>query len=214
MEKYALKSENLDTLAYFAKHGVYLLEVRDYGFLGDFKSEYVFTGRKDSLGYKIDSDNLQIELSEKYLGLVKEGDYSSGWFNIKQHKIISSLPKVDSIVASLGKIPADQVLHEKNGIFTIYDKGRLVRKFTLGEFLIKKDSVNYDDLEFGIYQVKNEGLVKVNNDGTKLSEQKDGLYFIPSPGFNVVNFKQLNDILPEISATLKKYPLPEEINIR
>ena len=214
LEKYALRSENLDTVAYFAKHDIYLLGVKDYGFLGDFKSGYVFTGRKDSLGYKIDSDNLQVELSKKYLGLINEGDHSSGWFNVKEHKVLSSIPKVDSIVVSLEKIPANQLVQENNGIFTIYAQGKLVRKFTLGEFLIKNDSVNYDDLEFGIYRVKNERLVKVNNDGTKLSEQIDGLYFVPSPGFNVINFRQLNDILPEISAALKKHPLPEEIRIK
>jgi hypothetical protein len=214
LERYALKSEDIDTVAYFAKHDIYLLEVRDYGFLGDFKSEHIFIGRKDTVGYKIDCDNLQIELSERYLGLVKEGDNSYGWFNVQQHKVISSIPKVDSIVANLEKIPANQIVHENNGVIKIYNKGKLLRKFNLGEFLIKKDSVNYDDLEFGIYQVKNEHLVKINNDGAKLSEQIDGLYFVPSPGFNVIAFRRLNDILPEINAALKKHPLPEEIRIK
>lgn len=214
LEKYTIKSDDIDTIAHFVKNDLYLLEVRDYRFLGDFRSEYIFIGKRDSVGYKIDSDNLQIELSKKYLGLVKEGDKSYGWFNINQNKINSSMPKVDSIVANLEKISTNRFVEENNGIFKIYDNGKLLKKLNLGEFLIRNDSVNYDELDYGIYQVKNARLVKINNDGSKLLEQVDGLYFVPSPGFNAVVVKKMSDILPEIDATLKMRSLPKEIRIR
>jgi hypothetical protein len=99
-------------------------------------------------------------------------------------------------------------------IFKIYDNGKLLKKLNLGEFLIRNDSVNYDELDYGIYQVKNARLVKINNDGSKLLEQVDGLYFVPSLGFNAVVVKKMSDILPEIDATLKMRSLPKEIRIR
>lgn len=214
LEKYTLKSDDSDTVAHFVKDDLYLLEVRDYGFLGDFRTEYVFIGEKDSVGYKIDCDDLQIEFSKKYLGLVKEGVKSYGWFNINQHKVNSSLPKVDSIIANLEKIFTNRLVEENNGIFKIYDSGKLLKKLNLGEFLIRTDSVNYDELDYGIYQVKNARLVKINNDGSKLLEQVDGLYFVPLPGFNAVVVKKLSDILPEIDATLNMRSLPKEIWIK
>jgi hypothetical protein len=145
-EKYNLRSDDIDTTAHFVKEDLYLLEVRDYRFLGDFRSEYVFTRERDSVGYKIDCDNLQIELSKKYLGLVEEGDKSYGWFSINQHKVSSSIPEVDSIVMNLEKIYKTQSVKENHGIFEIYDDGKLLKKFNLGEFLIRNDSINYDEL--------------------------------------------------------------------
>ena len=213
-EKYNLRSDDIDTIAHFVKEDLYLLEVRDYRFLGDFRNEYVFIRERDRVGYKIDCDNLQIELSKKYLGLVKEGDRSYGWFNINQHKVNSSMPKVDSIVMNLEKISTTQFVKENHGIFEIYNNGKLLKRLNLGEFLIKNDSINYDELDYGIYQVKNERLVKINNDVSKLLEQVDGLYFVPSPGFNAVAVKKLSDILPEINTTLKMSSLPKEVRIK
>lgn len=214
LEKYTLRSDDIDTIAHFVKENLYLLEVRNYRFLGDFVNEYVFTRERDSVGYKINCENLQIELSKKYLGFVKEGDNSYGWFNVNQHKVNSSIPKVDSIVANLEKISTNQMVKENHGIFEIYGNGKLLKKLNLGEFLIGNQSVDYDDLEYGVYQVKNAGLVKIDNNGSKLLEQVDGLYFVPPPGFNAVIVKKLSGILPEINAALKTHPLQKEIKIR
>ncbi|MNF07281.1 hypothetical protein D3C80_2074270 [compost metagenome] len=63
-----------------------MLRVRDYGYLGDFKSEYIFIEKQDSIGYKIDSEDLDVELSARYLGLVEIGGEDFGWFNVKKIK--------------------------------------------------------------------------------------------------------------------------------
>lgn len=213
LDRYVLQSENIDTLAYYSKYHINLLRVRDYGYLGDFKSEYVFLSNEDSIGYKVDSKDFDVEFSNLYLGLVKKEKASFGWFYVEKHQVASSIAKVDSIVTALERMYLGKIVHERNGFFTIYDNGKLVKKLNLGEFLIDNDSVDFDDLEFGIYQVKKRNLVKVNNDGTKLLQQIDGLYFVPSPGSNVVTFWKMNDVLSKISTAVKSQSLPKDIKI-
>lgn len=213
LDRYVLESESVDTLAYYSKYQIYLLRVRDYGHLGEFNSGYVFLRNQDSIGYKVDSKDYDVEFSNLYIGLVKKEKVSFGWFYVEKHQIASSMAKVDSIQMTLEEMYSGKIIHERNGFYTIYDNGKLLKKLNLGEFLIENDSVDFDNLDFGIYKVEKRNLVKINNDGTKLLQQMDGLYFVPSPGLNVVTFRKMNDVLSKINTTFKSQSLPKDLKI-
>ena len=211
--RFNIPKSDVDTIRYFKTYDVYLLNVIDYGFLGHFKNQFVFSKSGHNFGYKIDAGNLTVRSSKKYLGLVKAGSGSYGWFFIKDHKESLKLPGIDSIDSILTCEYPGLFIQESNGLINIIDKGKTVNRKNYGDFYTKEHKINYDVLEYGLYKLKDGKLLKVTSDVSKIMEQNDGIYFVPSPGLGAVVVKKMDDILSEINRVNKLNDVPKKIEI-
>ncbi|SDK58182.1 hypothetical protein SAMN04487898_109188 [Pedobacter sp. ok626] len=198
LKKHKLLKEEIDTIKYYPKQDLYLLNDIDRGFLGEFKNQFVFVKKGEFIGYRIETGDLALKISERYLGLAPYRDFSSGWFQINRHKVDRKLPKADSISSQLQHSYPDYFIREDNGVFSVYDKGERLKTFHYGAIIINKLNLDFDNLAYGIYCLSNGSLRMVSNDGRKLLIQPDGIYFVPSPGYNAMVARELDDFLIKI----------------
>lgn len=204
LKKHKLLEEEIDTLKYYPKQDLYLLNDIDRGYLGDFKSQFVFAKKGKSIGYRIETGDLRLTISNRYLGLAPDGDFSSGWFYINKHKVDPILPKADSISSRLQHSYPNCFIHEDNGLFSVYDKGELLKTFHYGSAISNNLNLGFDNLTYGVYSLSNGSLRMVSNDGRKLLIQSDGVYFVPSPGYNAIAVRELDDFLVKINEIIGK----------
>jgi len=141
LKQFDIGSNDADTIMHYAKNNVYLLNVKDYGFLGEYKNQFVFTKGQSLSGYKIETGKLIFSHSNKSIGLITPGEYSSGWFLVKNHHTIPVLPKLDSIRSLVHIKYVHYFIHEENGVFTVFKDSKLIQKESYGSFFREKNTL-------------------------------------------------------------------------
>jgi len=213
LKQFDIGSNDADTIMHYAKNNVYLLNVKDYGFLGEYKNQFVFTKGQSLSGYKIETGKLIFSHSNKSIGLITPGEYSSGWFLVKNHHTIPVLPKLDSIRSLVHIKYVHYFIHEENGVFTVFKDSKLIQKESYGSFFREKKYPLENDFDYGIYRLENRKLVKVNRDGRKLLDQV-GLYFVPLPGFKAFAVWNIDEIFNSLDSVLIMQSQPKQIEIK
>lgn len=203
LEIIEIKSEiKADTIWEQAASNLVLIKTKDYGHLDEFRNQFVFVKKypvNQSFAYEIKSKDFDVRVSNNYLYLVNENDHSFGWFYVKNGKILPKLPKIDSILKIVEANNKNLFVREDEGIFAIYKDGIFMDKIHYGDYFLA--NIDFDELKFGVYQVKNKTLAKVSNDGKSLITHGDGIYYVPFPGYGVNKFyslKKISDVLDSL----------------
>lgn len=201
---------NGDTIWKHIPSKLFLVKVKDYGHLDEFRNQFVFIKKnpdKQSFAYKITDKDYDVRVSSDYLYFVNQNDHSFGWFYIKDGHLLPKLPEIDSILKIVEAKNKFFFIREDEGIISIFDNGIVLRKIHYGSYFINKE-IQFNDLEYGLYRLQNKGLTKLSNNGSMLLKQKDGLYYVPYPGYNVNRAYSLNKISNKLDslALLKKQP--------
>lgn len=201
------KEYEIDTLESYPKRGIYLVGVTINHALGKF-DYYLAVIKKtnaERIIYKIQEHTNGTRISKDYVALVESyGETNWGWFNINAGKIQHELPRINIIIDSLKSTNSkDLFISETNGYISFRLKGKLIKSFNYGDFATKYKSQNFDSLEYKLYQLKGDSLIVASNEGNDLFKQKDGVYFIPNPGYGVISKFNKQEILNAVDSISK-----------
>lgn len=217
LENDSKKNEITDTLGYWPQHEMFLFEGRDYGFLGEFSTNYLFIKKKSNkqLIYQIEnvSNKVDIVVSKDYFAFVEPyADYKNyGWFFLEKGKV-GKLPFLDNFMDSLKSVYSSYFIKEINGYIELYQNGKIEKTLNYGTFILKDK--NLDSLDYGLYKIGNNDITLLSKDGNELKKQQDGLFFVPSPGYGVIAKCTIKDIINTIDSISKLESSPKNIRVK
>ena len=121
-----------------------------------------------------------------YIGLTHNcGDFNWGWFAVKDGKNID-LPNMQNLIDSLKALNAGVFFRQTNGYISGYRDGRNVISLSYGNLLSGYQKVDFTTLEYGLYQLNKSQLIPISTEPNNLHSQKDGLFFVTPPGYDLI----------------------------
>lgn len=209
------KNMTIDTLENYSPNNVSLVLIKDNGSLGEFKKRFAFVKRVDHsppIVYEIKGGIIRITIES--IALVNTNEKANfGWFPIVNGKILGEIPDINDVLTKVKSENQNNFIQENNGIFTLFNNGKIVKEINYGNFLPNYENYDFDSLGYGVYCLKESGLHKVSDDGNKLFEQNNGLYYIPSPGYGLVSMRSKERILSIIDSISKLKVKPMRLKI-
>jgi len=183
----------IDTVEAFPERGIFLLNlIHNYTF-GRFSTNYAVIkdrGAKGKILYVLDNPRRQEgRVSSRYISYVKpNGKVNWGWFRIENGNLVDNIPGMDKILDSIRSAsPKESSIKEINGYISIYMDGKSIRKINYGQLIVGNERPEFDSLEYGLYQLNDKTLQVKSNNPDDLFRQSSGTYFIPPPGYGVVD---------------------------
>lgn len=203
LEKVNLKDQiKGDTIGRYLNDKLILLKTKEFGYLGEFRYQFIFIKKENSnseLAYKI-VGNDDIRVYDNNIYVVDEKGRGFGWFYIENGQIAEKLPKIDSILLQIEKNSINRFVREDNGIISIFENGEVIDRLNYGNFLLDNSKFCFEDLKFGLYELINDRLIKISNDGRELLKQDNGLYYVPYPEYNMKKVYKFREILLAINS--------------
>lgn len=193
-----------DTIEALPERGLYILSLEDPGFLGNFSWNLgiVKIDKKNplnSIKYETEIKNKSFRISKDYIAFADIHSSEWGWFEIKNGKISDTLPLITNFIDSIKSIsPKSTFIREKNGYIEALLNGKIIQRYNYGDFISKGNSVHYDNLDLGLYSIKNNKLINISKDPNSLLKQNDGLFLVPYPGYNLLTKFSKEEILKAI----------------
>ena len=182
--------------------------------IDDFTIRYIFIkkARKKQLVYQIETSK-DIVLFGDSFAVVEQynGAINYGWFFLENEKE-GRLPLLDHIMDSLKTIDDQCFIQNQNGYLLFYQNSHVKKTINYGNCIFKDQ--NFDELEYGLYKVENENVELISKNGNELKNQKNGLFFIPSPGYGVIAQYPMQNILAAIDSVFMQYNPPENISVK
>jgi hypothetical protein len=183
----------VDTIESYANKGCYLINIKINRAFDDFTNYKAFlkTGslkNNKPIIYKIESDKNGIRVSKKFIAIVEGyGTSNWGWFNLYDSKINDSLPNLNHLLDSLKASRSNETFfQERNGYITEFINGKIIRLNNYGNLITKNYKLDFDSLDYGLYKLNNNNLILMSKNGNDIFKQKEGVFFIPSPGYGVI----------------------------
>jgi len=213
------KEYEIDTLERYPEKGLYLVGTTVNHAFGKFDFYYSIIktrqGHKD-LVYAIKDNRFWPRTSKEYISLVKPYPQSQwGWFCLHNNKAGNDLPGMDKILDTLNATkPKDNFIQETNGYIRFYLNGTIVKSLNYGHFITKFKDINFDSLDYNLYQLKGDSLVIVSMNGNDLLEQREGIFFVPPPGYGLIAKFNKQEIYSTIDSVSKLSSVPGIIKIK
>jgi hypothetical protein len=189
LKKIEINSDyEIDILNYDAQTNVYIWLLTENYTFGRMKS-YLATAKKISkdkwLIYKISFNDYCSRNSKKYIAFTDECDRSSwGWFALKNGKISNELPNINHLRDSIDKAaPTGIFVKENNGYISKLKNGIVVTEINYGNIVTKYTQLNFDSLDHLLYKLDGDSIKVVSSNIHDVTRQKDGIYFVPAPGY-------------------------------
>jgi hypothetical protein len=208
-----------DTLRQYPEKGLLILDVMGDGHLGNFSNNFIITKSirgSAAIGYQMESDrNEEIRFSKDYIAFVKKDSLSSsGWFQVKDGKITTSLPNINSITDSLKRqYPKNYFEKDFSGYINFLTNGKIIRMINYGNIVTKFKKLNFDSLDYKLYKLSGDSLIVVSNNPNDMNLQKSGVFFIPPPGFKVIRKFSQALVIAKVTSALNMADPPNEIKI-
>jgi len=219
LERAEIDADEIDTLNASPAKGIYLVNLIKNKAFGRFTMTYgVIKENKsgENIFYKINKSKKQsITTSAYYVAIVKRSESKWGWFYFENGMLQSNLPEMSRIRDSLkSKTPRDYFIRETRGYIDLIDNGKIVQTINYGHLRTKYKSIDFDSLGYKLYRLDGDSLKVVSNNTDNLFDQRNGVFFIPPPGYGVVRLFDKNEILQAIDSVSKLKQLPDLIRIK
>lgn len=207
----------IDTIESYANRGLYLINIIHNYTFGRFSTKYAILkdrGNLASIVYEVaEPKEEEGRISPNYVAFVKAGNKVNwDWFSVGNGKLVDTLPGMAAILDSIKKtIGNDEVLREINGYVSVYRSGKPIRQLDYGQLVTRRMDGRYDSLEPHLYQLLQDSLRLISVVADDIFKQKSGIYFIPAPGYGLVDkydkralLKMIDSVsaLPEPPSTL------------
>jgi hypothetical protein len=210
----------IDTLEAYPEKGLYILGLVRPGLLGNFSYDLGITktntyNPSKIIKYEVDKERQSFSIGKDYIALVEGWSYDKyGWFHIKNGKIMETLPSITKLEDSIKLSKAEKAfINHINGYINLFINGKVVESFNYGN-LILQNKINFDSLDYHIYTLSQNRLIKTSNNPNDLLKQSDGLYFIPKPGYGVISKYSKREILNSVESTVIKNSSSTKIRIK
>lgn len=177
--------------------------------IDDFTIRYIFIKkiREKKLVYQIETSK-DIVLFRDSFAIVQQynGPINYGWFFLVDGKELR-LPLMDNIMDSLRTNYGEYFINSTNGYIQFHEDGQVKKTVNYGNYILK--DVNFEKLEYGLYKIEDQNLTQISKNGNELKDQKNGLFFVPSPGYGVIAQYPIQPLLNAIDSVyeLKVAPL-------
>ncbi|RYE56494.1 MAG: hypothetical protein EOP48_07900 [Sphingobacteriales bacterium] len=162
--------EIYDTIEALPKRGLYILSLEDPGLLGDFSWNLGIVkidknNPMHSIKYETEIKNKSFRISKDYIAFADIHTSEWGWFDIKNGKILDTLPLITKFIDSIKSIsPKNIFIREKNGYVEALLNGKIFQRYNYGDFIAKDNPVNYDSLDLGLYKIQKGKLTNISKD--------------------------------------------------
>jgi hypothetical protein len=211
----------IDTLEQYPERDIEIVNLIDEGAMGHFSVHPAVIKRVNGsveLIYELErGGNQWIRLSKDYVALVRSNAaLNQGWFLIKNGTITDRLPGMESFLDSLkANRPKDISVKEMNGYVSVLKDGKKMEELNYGNMLSNKlKKVNFGSLRYGLYMLVGDSLIRISEETNDIRVQKDGLFFVPPPGYDVIEKYRKSTILEIIDSVTKLSPIPDKIFVK
>jgi hypothetical protein len=218
LEKISLPANSkVDTLEMNWAQNLCILGVTEDKLFDSFDFYYAvsrISTNKRGLVYRVLKNGNSQRISKDYIANVNKDESSWGWFNIIDGRRVDSLPWGARILDSLKSVyPRDLFIKESNGFFSIYDQGKVVTSLNYGNLIFGNHEINYDSLKYGLYKLSSNGIEVVSNNGNDLEYQKNGVFYIPLPGYGLIQKFSKQEIYRKVDSVYTLGDLPDKIEV-
>lgn len=115
------------------------------------------------------------------------------------------------IMDSLKKQYKNDFLKEVNGYISVYRNGLVIKELNYGNYATKFKNLDFDGLS---YKLSSDTLKIISDNGNNLIHQKEGVFFIPSPGYDIIRKYSKKRVLKIIDSVYRLSEKPDKIKIR
>jgi hypothetical protein len=210
------KKSEIDTINHFEDKQIYLVRIVDNKAFGKMSFRYALIKSvgSDNFVYELYSKKKTgVRISSRYIAFVKPySETNWGWFNIKNGKLTSDLPKIKEIIDSLKHFDEESLfISETNGYISFYKNGQLVKSLNYGNLVL--DPTDFDQLEHKLYQIQDKKLTAISNNADDLFKEREGVFFIPPPGYGIVKKYDKQKVISFFDSVLNMKHFPNRITI-
>jgi len=222
LEKVALRANyTIDTLEQYPERDMQIVNLIDEGAMGHFTVHPAVVKQvkgSTALIYELTrGGDGWTRLSKDYVAFVRPNTiFSQGWFLIKNGVVADQLPEMERLLDSLKtNQPGDISVKEVDGHISVLKDGKKIGGFNYGNMISDKlKKVDFDSLEYGLYKLVGDSLVRVSAETNDIRAQKDGLFFVPPPGSDVIEKFRKSTILEVVDSVTKLSPIPDRIFVK
>jgi hypothetical protein len=209
----------IDTLEQYPKQGIQIINLVNVGAMGHFSVHLAVV--KNLVGsskiiYELEEGRDEWgRLSKDYIAFVKPST-NHGWFLIENGIIKNQLPGMGKIVDTLkGHLSKDETIRESDGYIFVYENGKIISELNYGNLLNDKlRKINFDSLNYGLYKFNGDSLVTISTETNDIKLQTNGLFYVPTPGFDVIRKYRKKDVLKLVDSAAELSPIPYEISVK
>jgi hypothetical protein len=218
LKKISLPADSeVDTLEMNKLQDLCILGVTENKWFDSFDYYYavsrISTNTRASVYRVLENGNSQ-RISKDYIAIVEKDESSWGWFNIINGRRVDSLPRGSKILDSLKSVyPRDLFIQEANGYFLIRKQGKVVTSLDYGNLILGNHEVKFDSLNYGLYKLSSNGIEVVSNNGNDLEYQKNGVFFVPLPGYGSIQKFSKQEIYRKVDSVYTLGDLPDKIEV-
>lgn len=201
------KEDELDTLESYTARDLHIVQVVRHSGFDDFSLHYgVLThSRGRTILYEmIGTGKYGKRISKEFIAEVEPyGKTNWGWFSVKNGKLSDTLPGMSKILLGLeSENSKGEFIKETNGYINFYLNGKTVKETNYGDYVIKDSALNFSSMKYGLYKLYKGSLKLVGKNGNDIFKKKDGVFFIPQPGYGVINKYQKSQILDAVDSAV------------
>ncbi len=199
------KVTEIDTIESYPERGIYILGLVRPGFLGKFSYNLAITKcdnkNPDHLTqYEIEKNRRMFRVSNEFISFVSDNS-SWGWFYISKGKFQDSLPGMnffrDSLRSVYGK---DIFVRKSNGFIDLFKNGKIIKSLNYGNLISKNKNLNFDNIKYDLYKLIEDSVTLFSGNIDDIFKQKEGIYFIPSPGYGLIKKFNKKEILDAVDS--------------
>jgi hypothetical protein len=210
---------DIDTIEKYPSHRILILNKIESFHLGNFTNNLII--QKNSAGekteYEIETEKGEwVRFSKDYIAFVKSySTINRGWIKIKNGRMTFGLPGLDHVLDSLkNKNTKSYFLKETNGLISFMLNGHVVKSYNYGNFITKYKTLDFDSLDYKLYKLNGDSLDVVSNDANDINLQREGVFFIPPPGYNIIHLFSKKEVLNKIDSISRLSVKPDRISIK
>lgn len=203
------KIVEIDTIESYSEKGIYFVNIITNKAFGKFSMIYGMikkVNQANDIVYLIETkDSIGIRASKDYIFTVKFFDNAWGWFYRKNNTTVDTLPMIHKILDSIKLIESNKSFYiaESNGNIFFNLNGKHVKFLNYGNIITKYKTWNFDSLDYKLYKLVGDSLIIRSNNANDLINEKEGIFFIPKPGYEVVSKFDKNKVFSDLDSISK-----------
>lgn len=191
-----------------------IIMINKHSGIDDFTSNIAFVKSNQYYFQIQNAKKLGYRLSNEYLAYIEDNRIANyGWFAIKNGIILNKLDNIDYILDSLNLSDKEYFIRETNGYIDFYLLGRVQKTLNYSDFVLNDKNINVDNLDYGLYKLDSGMLKLLSHDGNDIENQKDGVFFVSSPGYGIVEKYRIGDILSAVDSISKLKNSPNNFKV-
>lgn len=210
----------IDTIESHPKRGIYFVNIITYRAFGRFSTNYAIIKKNHQASdiiYLINTKKkIKLRASKDFISTVNFADNIWGWFYKKDGVLIDTLPNINNILDSIKSIEGNKqyyIAESKGNIFFNLN-GKPFKYINYGNVITKYKTKNFDSLDYKLYKLTGDSITVNSNDGNDLAKRENGIFFIPKPGYGVVNMFNKAQIFAALDSVVKLPDIPQILKFK